>query len=148
MLLPGALLAVLAIVVWLYALIDVMLTHELDCRGPAKRAWLAITGLLLLPGALAWLLFGRPSATPARSRRRGGRGRRRDLTGLDAEAALRRHPAGRARYVQPDDGGWPDEAGRSHAVPYARIVGPDDDPEFLRYLDQVISDIREAGNGG
>jgi hypothetical protein len=24
---------------------------------------------------------------------------------------------------------------------------PDDDPEFLRYLDQVIRDNREAGNG-
>ena len=26
-------------------------------------------------------------------------------------------------------------------------VGPDDDPEFLLYLDRVIRDIREAGNG-
>ena len=25
--------------------------------------------------------------------------------------------------------------------------GPDDDPEFLRYLDRVVRDIREAGNG-
>ena len=30
--------------------------------------------------------------------------------------------------------------------PKSRTIGPDDDPEFLLYLDQVIRDIREAGN--
>ena len=35
---------------------------------------------------------------------------------------------------------------RGEPVPL-RSSGPDDDPEFLRYLDRVIRDNREAGNG-
>lgn len=152
MLLLGALLALLAVGLWMYALIDVLLTPEIDCRGLAKKAWLAITGLLLLPGALAWLVFGRPYAVPGRPRPGSARnswpsGNRRDVIGLDAEAALRRHPAGRARPGSPGDLVWQDAADGQSAVPYARVVGPDDDPEFLRYLDRVITDIREAGNG-
>ncbi|HEY3733294.1 MAG TPA: hypothetical protein VGL63_05200 [Streptosporangiaceae bacterium] len=145
MLLLGALLALLAVGLWMYALIDVLLTPEIDCRGLAKKPWLAVTGLLLLPGALAWLVFGRPYAVPGRPRP--GSGNRRDLIGLDAEAALRRHPAGRARPGSPGDLVWQDAADGPSAVPYSRVVGPDDDPEFLRYLDRVITDIREAGNG-
>ena len=156
MLLLGALLALLAVGLWMYALIDVLLTPEADCRGPAKRTWLAITGLLLVPGALAWLMFGRPYAAPGRTRPGPPArspwlsGTPRDLIGLDAEAALRRHPAGRARPGSPTDPDWQDTAGWQDAaegIPQARVVGPDDDPEFLRYLDRVITDIREAGNG-
>jgi hypothetical protein len=67
---------------------------------------------------------------------------------LDPGAALRRHPAGRAR----ED--WIAETSLQDLVSGARDEpvplwpsAPDDDPEFLRYLDQVIRDNREAGNG-
>jgi hypothetical protein len=166
MLLLGALLALLAIGLWMYALIDVLLTPGADCRGMTKRAWIAITGLLLVPGAMAWLLFGRPYTAPGRSRPGPAArspwlsGNRRGLIGLDADAALRRHPAGRARPGSPanrpgspaDRSGSPadparqDVAYEQQAVPPVRAVGPDDDPEFLRYLDRVITDIRESGN--
>ena len=155
MLLLGVLLALLAAGLWMYGLIDVLLTPGPDCRTLRKGTWLAVAGLLSVAGAAAWLCFGRPDARP------GGRGRLRpapgspwlygprdDLMGLDAEAALRRHPAGRAR----ED--WTAGASRHDVADEAREepetpwpAGPDDDPEFLRYLDRVIRDIREAGNG-
>jgi hypothetical protein len=155
MLLLGVLAALLAAGLWMYALIDILLTPAADCRRLAKGAWLAITGLLLVPGALAWLTLGRPYATLSRylpGRRPRGPWvyrQRADLIGPDAEAALRRHPAGRARQEMADemyfqdllDGADPAE--EAVALP----TGPDDDPDFLSYLDRVVRDIREAGNG-
>jgi hypothetical protein len=154
MLLLGALLVLLAVGLWMYGLIDVVLTPRSDCRNLRKGAWLAIAWLLFVPGAAAWLCFGRPY--PA-GRRYGPRpaadaawlyGQPHDALGLDADAALRRHPAGRARQdwiAEPP----PDEVGAEAdgEVRSPRPVGPDDDPEFLLYLDRVIRDIREAGNG-
>ncbi len=154
MLLLAALLALLIVGLWMYALIDVLLTPAPDCRSLRKGAWLAITGLLCLPGAVAWLWFGRPG--PARARRGPGQapgtlwlnGPRYDPIGMDAEAALRRHPAGRARQDWTAEASLQDLAGGSREEPENPWAsGPDDDPEFLRYLDQVIRDIREAGNG-
>jgi hypothetical protein len=142
MLLLGVLLALLAVGLWMYALIDVVLTPAAECRGLPKQVWLGATGLLL-PGALAWLLFGRPYAPagwPRQATRSPWRtGGRRDRP-LDAR---RRHPAGRGRAASPAGYSWVDEQDAA----LARAVGPDDDPEFLSYLDRVISDIREAGNG-
>jgi hypothetical protein len=152
MLLLGALLALLAAGLWMYALIDVLLTPGRDCRRPGKAAWLAITGLLFVPGAIAWLWLGRPYLA-GRYRPRPAPGslwlspRRHDSVGIDAEAALRRHPAGRARedwnaetYLRDLADAAPDEP------ELLWPSGPDDDPDFLRYLDRVIRDIREAGN--
>jgi hypothetical protein len=154
MLLLGALLALLAAGLWMYALIDVLLTPGPDCRRPGKAAWLAIAGLLFVPGAIAWLWLGRPNAALGRYRPRPAPGslwlslHRQAPARLDPGAALRRHPAGRAR----ED--WTAEASLHHLAGGAQDEpdtlwpsGPDDDPEFLRYLDQVIRDIREAGNG-
>jgi hypothetical protein len=151
MLLLGVLAALLAAGLWMYALIDILLTPATDCRRLGKGAWLTIAGLLFVPGALAWLAFGRPFATPGRylpgrgPRSSWGYRPRIDLLGPDAEEALRRHPAGRARYDMADDA---DLFGLADATA-ADIVptGPDDDPEFLDYLDRVVRDIREAGNG-
>lgn len=155
MLLLGVLAALLAAGLWMYALIDILLTPAADCRRLAKGAWLVITGLLLVPGALAWLVLGRPYATLGRylpGRRPRGpwvHRQRFGLAGPDAEAALRRHPAGRARQDMADEMyfqdmlGGPDPAAEAATWP----AGPDDDPEFLSYLDRVVRDIREAGNG-
>jgi hypothetical protein len=150
MLLLGALIALLAAGLWMYALIDVVLTPAVSCRGLAKGSWLAITGLLFVPGALVWLMFGRPYAAAGRYRPapRLLRGRP-GPGGMDAEEALRRHPAGRTRYQQP----WPESLSQItggdplHAPVQPWASGPDDDPEFLRYLDRVVQDIKEAGGG-
>lgn len=154
MLLLGALLALLTVGVWMYALIDVLLTPGPECRSLGKGAWLAIAGLLCLPGAVAWLWFGRPGPAYARRgpRPAGGGprlyGPRYDPGGMDAEAALRRHPAGRARQDWIAEASPEDLADESGPGPETRwSSGPDDDPGFLRYLDRVIRDIREAGNG-
>jgi len=152
MLLLGALLALLAAGLWMYGLIDVLLTPGRDCRHPGKAAWLAITGLGFVPGAVAWLWLGRPSAAD-RYRPRPARGsvwrsvQWHDPDDADAEAALRRHPAGRAREDWTADASLRELAGPARDEPPAQMLsGPDDDPDFLRYLDRVIRDIREAGN--
>jgi hypothetical protein len=154
MLLLGALLVLLAVGLWMYGLIDVVLTPGSDCRNLRKGAWLAIAGLLFIPGAAAWLWFGRPHTARGRYRTKTAAdtpwpfGQPYDPVAMDAEAALRRHPAGRARQdwivevVQGDVGEEADDES-----PSPQPVGPDDDPEFLLYLDRVIRDIREAGNG-
>ena|SRR5487761_1197635 len=153
MLLLGALLALLAAGLWMYALIDVLLTPGQDCRRPGKAAWIAIAGLLFVPGAIAWLWFGRPAAA-GRYRPRPAPGSlwltsgRRNPARLDPGAALRRHPAGRAREDWPADTSLQELAvGPADGPDPLWPAGPDDDPDFLRYLDQVIRDIREPGNG-
>jgi len=65
-------------------------------------------------------------------------------TGPAAEAAFRRHPAGRALTgdAEPDSPPAP-QADASRAG--ARPCGPDDDPEFLSELDRLIRG-RQRGN--
>jgi hypothetical protein len=71
----------------------------------------------------AWLLAGRALWRP----------RQVPPPGLDAQAALRRHPSARARAEQP---GLAPPAG-SFPAP-SRPTGPDDDPEFIRALERLI----------
>jgi hypothetical protein len=85
---------------------------------------LLIAGLVA-GGTWAWWIGGR--ALP--------RSRNRSRHGRDAQAALRRHPAGRER--------WPDPDGRQAMIPPGRPVpgrpaGPDDDPEFISALERLI----------
>jgi hypothetical protein len=56
--------------------------------------------------------------------------------GSAADAAFRRHPAGRARYGFADDRLSP--AVSAVSADWASPRGPDDDPEFLAELDRVI----------
>ena len=130
MLVLGTLVAMLATGVWLYCLVDILVTSRAGCRHLRRPVWLAIVALTFVAGATAWLLLGRPvgraTAAPQRSRRlrrpydsppqRGGQGQRTAL-------ARSRHPAGRAR-----------------------AIGPDDDPEFLRELDHLIRGGYDTGN--
>jgi hypothetical protein len=62
-------------------------------------------------------------------------------TGPAAEAAFRRHPAGRALTADTEPAPQP---GASRAS--VRPCGPDDDPEFLSELDRLIRDRRPRGN--
>ena len=129
MLVLGALVAMLAIGVWLYCLVDILLTSRSGCRHLPKPVWLAIVALTFVVGAAAWLLLGRAvrgSATVSRPPRyRGDADRTFHQGRADQRTALARsrHPAGRGR-----------------------PVGPDDDPEFLRALDHLIRGHRDPGH--
>jgi hypothetical protein len=61
--------------------------------------------------------------------------------GSAADAAFRRHPAGRARCASGEDLGSADHlAPGGQAAPAGWLAprGPDDDPDFLAELDRVI----------
>lgn len=125
MLLIGALCALLAIGVWLYCVVDILVTSRSGCRGLPKAAWLVVVALTFIIGAAAWLLLGRPAGRPAGRRRRPqllAWPRRRPEPDPRAALARSRHPAGRAR-----------------------PIGPDDDPAFLLRLDRAIRGGRDAG---
>jgi Phospholipase_D-nuclease N-terminal len=134
MLLSGALLALFMMGFWLYCLTDAILTPADECRGMPKSAWIVVITLTFIGGAVAWLIVREPLRSPAVSLAsaphpddpgdRYFRGRR----WTDADDAVARHPAGRAR---------PSGA----MVP----LGPDDDPEFLRALDRAIRGNSQAG---
>ena len=52
---------VLFLGIWLFALIDCVMTPEREVRNLPKIAWLAIIVLTLVIGAVFWLFLGRPS---------------------------------------------------------------------------------------
>lgn len=80
---------------------------------------------LLAAATCAWLLAGRAFLRPRRPPR----------PGLGAQAALRRHPAGRGRARHPDPG---DLAGDDPVTAPQHPTGPDDDPEFISALERLI----------
>jgi hypothetical protein len=100
---------------WLYCLTDAALTPAAEFPGLPKPVWITVIAVTFFLGALAWMIT-----------RKLWRPRFRPLAPAEeylAAEALARHPASRS-------GGH-----RGPAVP----VGPDDDPEFLRMLDRLIS---------
>ncbi len=134
MLLSGALFALFMTGFWLYCLTDAILTSAAESRGMPKPAWIVLLIVTFAVGAVAWLIVRRPargSSGPLRPASRwdpdrsGGSAGGYFRTGwwTDADDAVARHPAGRARV-----------AGSGRAVP----KGPDDDPECLRALDRAI----------
>ena len=139
MLLSGALLALFMLGFWLYCLTDAILTSADECRGLSKSAWIAVIAVTFIGGAVAWLIVREPIVRePQRSRAASfvsaphpdDRGDRYFRSGrwTDADEAVARHPAGRARIS---------------AATAPR--GPDDDPEFLRALDRTIRGNSQAG---
>jgi hypothetical protein len=121
MFLSGVLFVVFLAGCWLYCLTDAILTPEAEFHRLSKPAWIALIAATLTVGAGAWLI-----TRPARRAWSRARGTRQAMT---AAAALARHPASRSK------------AQRDRAAP----VGPDDDPEFLRMLDRIISGNPEPG---
>ncbi len=86
-------------------------------------AYSALLVLALVVGAtLAWLVAGRALRQP----------RHLSAHGLDAQAALRRHPAGRARWADPGGEAAP------AADALGRPLGPDDDQDFIDHLERQI----------
>jgi hypothetical protein len=69
MLLFDGALGVLAIFVWIFCVIDTIMTPQEQCRNLPKLAWVFIVLLFVTPGAIAWLVAGRPwNRVPAGSR--------------------------------------------------------------------------------
>jgi hypothetical protein len=134
MLLSGALFALFMMGFWLYCLTDAILTPASEFRGMPKPAWITVITLTFIGGAVAWLIVREPLCSPASPHASaphpddpGGRFFRRGRW-TDADDAVARHPAGRAR-------------ASASMVP----AGPDDDPEFLRALDRAIRGNSQAG---
>jgi hypothetical protein len=146
MMLTGVLLALVGVAFWLYCLIDLLLTPSENCRYLPKLTWVLVVALVFGFGAVAWLLLGRPAmsgsawraalrvpwrASPGSGRVSRGPVRRRWVRGVRnlypganrLDDARNRHPAGRAR-----------------------TLGPDDDPAFLRHLDDMIRGNQDIGN--
>jgi hypothetical protein len=144
MLLSGALFALFMTGFWLYCLTDAILTPAAECRGVSKPTWIVIISLTFIGGAIAWLIVRQPvfgssapiTATPRWDPDRPGHpgeGYFRARRWTDADDAVARHPAGRARV-----------ADTARTVP-GTPIGPDDDPEFLRALDRAIRGNPRAG---
>src|SRR5215472_7292294 len=74
------------------------------------------------------------------NRRRRPRSAFRLRPGPDADAALRRHPAGRGRHATL----VPGEAAGTPSPQWPAPAGPDDDPEFIDALERLI---RGDGDG-
>jgi|ERR1035438_3859346 hypothetical protein len=140
MLLSGALFALFMTGFWLYCLTDAILTPPPECRGLPKPAWIVIIIVTFIGGAIAWLIVRQPvrssHTAPLRPAAPEDPDSLDDDAGFlsdrwtDADDAVARHPAGRARTT-----------GTVRAVP----KGPDDDPDFLRALDRVIRGNSQAG---
>jgi hypothetical protein len=80
---------------------------------------------LLAAASCAWLLAGQALWRRRRSQR----------ASLDAQAALRRHPASR---VMPDRSGQCPPAPEGIWSHPPNPAGPDDDPDFIRALERLI----------
>jgi hypothetical protein len=126
---------------WLYCLTDAILTPASEFRGMPKPAWIVVLIVTFIGGAIAWLIVGQParnSSALLTPMPRWDPDRLDDLGAdyfqtarwTDADDAVVRHPAGRARAA---------DTGRSAPK------GPDDDPEFLRALDRAIHGNWQAG---
>jgi hypothetical protein len=136
MLLSGALVALFLLGFWLYCLTDAILTPVTECRGLSKPAWIAVISVTFVVGAIAWLIARRPvrnsypQFTPLPEWDPDtweDDGSFLSLRWTDSDDAVARHPAGRARFSDPD-------------ATRPQPKGPDDDLEFLRALDRAIRD--------
>jgi hypothetical protein len=140
MLLSGALFALFMTGFWLYCLTDAILTPAAECRGLPKAAWVVIITVTFIGGAIAWLIVRQPvhsssplpltPPSPWDPESPDDKDSFRIERWTDADDAVARHPAGRARGT-----------GSARTTP----KGPDDDLDFLRALDRVIRGNSQAG---
>jgi len=123
---------------WLYCLTDAILTPASEFQGMPKPTWIVVITVTFIGGAIAWLIVrqaARNSSAPFAPMPRWDPDSLGDdyfhtARWTDADDAVARHPAGRARVA---------DTGR------AAPKGPDDDPEFLRALDRAIQGNSQAG---
>lgn len=121
MLLSGVLFVLFLAGCWLYCLTDAALTPAVEYRGLSKSTWIYIISATFIVGALAWLIARRSRRSKSWVTASAGYTWH---SPWEADAAVARHPAGRAKQPSRD---------RQHVA-----QGPDDDPEFLRQLDRSI----------
>jgi hypothetical protein len=94
---------------WVFALVDVARTPQRQVRLLPKWLWLLLVAFTWIIGATIWLLCGRaPLSSPPRNRGAGD------------------DPRGGPGGIGPRRGG----------PPASGPVAPDDDPAFLRHLDE------------
>ncbi|MFJ6453318.1 PLD nuclease N-terminal domain-containing protein [Paenarthrobacter sp. NPDC091669] len=55
---------VVVLVIFVYALVDVIRTDKHQTRGISKPAWIIVMIVLPLLGAILWFIFGRPYGKP------------------------------------------------------------------------------------
>jgi hypothetical protein len=131
MLLSGALLALFMTGFWLYCLTDAILTPAPDCRGLSKQGWVAVIAVTFIVGALAWLAARRPVSDSDRVAM--------PTVRWDPDGSYDAGDAGNQVWTDADDAAARQPAGRGKVPGHsAAPKGPDDDPEFLRALDQAI----------
>jgi Phospholipase_D-nuclease N-terminal len=118
----GGILFLVALAVWLYAVLDAVSSDRTQVRALSKGLWVAIVVLTFVVGAVAWLVYGRPRASGARRPTLGSSGRT----------------------------AWPARPGRDATAPANGLFGrgssrpaPDDDPEFLAGLDRRAAQEHE-----
>ena len=106
-----------------YCLLDVVLSDEQEIRNLPKLAWVLLVVLVWGLGGLVWLLGGRPIRSGAAP---GGASPARPTRGGPPPRGTQpwQHPAGRGRPAPPPSP--------------RRPMGPDDDPDFLRRLDERL----------
>lgn len=92
---------------------------------------------LVVGGTWVWWLAIRSAPRPRRLPRHE----------LDAQAALRRHPAGRDRWLEPDGLRALTRPGED-APGSGQPTGPDDDPAFISALERLIRGEDPGGPGG
>ena len=148
MVLTGVLLALVGMAFWLYCLIDLLLTPSENCRYLPKPAWVVAT--VFGVGAIGWLLLGRPRGSGSAWRNALRLRRRTPRTHGWMNGVPRRK--GRGRVTRRN--GWfgqprasrMDDARSRHPAGRARPLGPDDDPAFLRHLEDLIRGNQDIGN--
>jgi hypothetical protein len=69
----GGLLSVLLFGVWVYAIIDALVTDKASVRNLPKWGWLAVIILLFVLGAALWFVLGRPTRPFSGARAESGR---------------------------------------------------------------------------
>jgi len=122
---------VLVITLWIYAFVDCLGTPEPLVRGLPKVVWVLVVLVLgpILLGPLAWLAMGR--------RRGPGFG------GGPPAQWHRGHRPGSWPEIGPD--GRHAATGQPLEAPDADWVPPDDNPAFLRSLDELNRNRRKDG---
>jgi hypothetical protein len=113
-------------------MLDITTTHDSEFVMFGKATWLFIAGAFWVFGALAWVLVGRPNRLSFLHRTNPYAD-----GGFSQAESLLRHPAaqGAAGYAEP---------GGPFVAFGPRVLGPDDDPDFMAELAERIREDREG----
>ena len=129
MVLACVLFALITVGIVVPCVIDAATSPPWAVRTLTRRDWILVIVACSIFGCTAWLIAGRPRRMPL--------ARRAAVPGMGQAEAFRRHPAGRGldpeTYYAVNYG---------YEAPPARVLGPDDDEEFLMELERRIRESR------